>query len=510
MSGLRRRRPGSASETPALEDTSESTGLERPSESETRMVATEGRTAQVSPFWSERARAEAVLAAARPAGLDEAAERASSARGSDSTELRADTGRTGADETRAQARAEVDELQQVQLAGPFPIGEPRSFGPGGVVAPLASVEGPEVQARESLEYAVPQDHPEDARLGMRPGERLVVEKMRDLLHDLFNQNQRLIEQQQTLQGRVDKIEDDALNPTMHSASSGGLGMLLESLPSRVKDELVVTRGMTCANDIFRVLLAYQPGGLAERQRLIQHLTDPGQVHTAKECSDCLRKWHRWLTRSQDLSVSTPDAAVLLAGLDKLCQVVMDAHAQLSFRCSISRTQHQLDFCPTLQSVTAYARLLQAEMETLSLSGADVDLDHVKKKGRVAQFQKGGKNGSKNGDSTPRRKGSEHPPPNPPREDGAKGEGKGKCRFFLNKGDCRNGGACTAEHDQAKASQMRRCFNCGAEGHRVEACNRPKGDASKGAKGTGKAPRGESATSSSASGGGGQQASPQRG
>ena len=292
--------------------------------------------------------------------------------------------------------------------------------------------------------------------------------------------------------------------------SRALGMLLESLPSRVKDELVVTRGMTCANAIFRVLLAYQPGGLAERQRLIQHLTDPGQAHTAKECSDCLRKWHRWLTRSQDLSVSTPDAAVLLAGLDKLCQVVMDAHAQLSFRCSISRTQHQLDFCPTLQSVTAYARLLQAEMETLSLSGADVDLDHVKKKGRVAQFQKGGKDGSKNGDSTPRGKGFEPPPPNPLRDDGAKGEGKGKCRFFLNKGGCRNGGACTAEHDQAKASQMRRCFNCGAEGHRVEACNRPKGDASKGAKGTGKAPRGESATSSSASGGGGQQANPQGG
>ena len=233
MSGLRRRRPGSASETPALEDTSESTGLERPSESETRMVATEGRTAQVSPFWSERARAEAVLAAARPAGLDEAAEGASSARGSDSTELRADTGRTGADETRAQARAEVDELQQVQLAGPFPIGEPRSFGPGGVVAPLASVEGPGVQAQESLEHAVPQDHPEDARLGMRPGERLVVEKMRDLLRDLFDQNQRLIEQQQTLQGRVDKIEDDALNPTMHSASSGGQRDQLDALRSFV-------------------------------------------------------------------------------------------------------------------------------------------------------------------------------------------------------------------------------------------------------------------------------------
>ena len=233
MSGLRRRRPGSASETPALEDASESTGLERPSESETRMVPSEGRTAQVSPFWSERARAEAVLAAARPAGLDEAAERASSARGSDSTELRADTGRTGVGETRAQARAEVDELQQIQLVGPSPLGEPRSFGPGGVVAPLATTEGSGVQAQESHESDVPQVSPEDARLGMRPGERLVVEKTRDLLHDLFDQNQRLIEQQQTLQGRVDKIEDDALNPTMHSASSGGQRDQLDALRSFV-------------------------------------------------------------------------------------------------------------------------------------------------------------------------------------------------------------------------------------------------------------------------------------
>ena len=147
--------------------------------------------------------------------------------------LRADTGRTGADETRAQARAEVDELQQVQLAGPFPIGEPRSFGPGGVVALLASVEGPGVRAQESLEHAVLQDHPEDARLGMRPGERLVMEKMRDLLRDLFDQNQRLIEQQHNLQGRVDKIEDDALNPTMHSASSGGQRDQLDALRSFV-------------------------------------------------------------------------------------------------------------------------------------------------------------------------------------------------------------------------------------------------------------------------------------
>ena len=183
---------------------------------------------------------------------------------------------------------------------------------------------------------------------------------------------------------------DLLDPRLSRLEARALGMILESLPVRIKDELVVTKALTTTNAIYRILLAFQPGGLAERQKLISNLQEPGVASTARYCSDQLRRWHRWLSRALDLGVNPPDPAILLAGLDRLCSVVIGAHAQLSFRCNISRTQHQLDFCPTVTSVTAYARLLQAEMETLALSGSDPELEDapkLTKKQRAAALRK---------------------------------------------------------------------------------------------------------------------------
>ena len=53
------------------------------------------------------------------------------------------------------------------------------------------------------------------------------------------------------------------DPRYARLESRALGMLLEGVPDRIKDELVAIKGMTCANAVFRILLAYQPGGLGE-------------------------------------------------------------------------------------------------------------------------------------------------------------------------------------------------------------------------------------------------------
>ena len=180
---------------------------------------------------------------------------------------------------------------------------------------------------------------------------------------------------------------DLQDPRYARLEARALGMLIESVPARIKEELVVTRGMTCSNALFRILIAYQPGGLGERQKLIQSLTEPGVAVTAK-CADKLRKWHRWLARSRDVTIAVPDAAVLLSGLDKLSAGILGAHPQLSFRCSMSRTHHQLDFCPSVATVTAYARLLQAEMDTLAISGLDCEVsgDKSGKRARAARME----------------------------------------------------------------------------------------------------------------------------
>ena len=70
--------------------------------------------------------------------------------------------------------------------------------------------------RPSIEVDHPMPVQPSQHLGMRPGERLVVEKMKELLEDLYEQNQTLRQGQQTLLSRLERVENDA----MHSASSG--------------------------------------------------------------------------------------------------------------------------------------------------------------------------------------------------------------------------------------------------------------------------------------------------
>ena len=291
---------------------------------------------------------------------------------------------------------------------------------------------------------------------------------------------------------------DLLDPRLSRLEARALGMILESLPVRIKDELVVTKALTSPNAIFRILLAFQPGGLGERQKLISNLQEPGSAMSARHCSDQLRRWHRWFGRSQDLGVNPPDPAILLTGLDKLSQTVIAANPQVGFRCNISRTQHQLDFCPTVGTVTAYARLLQAEMETLALSGSDPDLEDdgpkLTKKQRAAALRKeqaaaakaapkaaaleaGQQGGGDGSNQAPAGKGG---------QGGGKGQGagqgtnaggvggaKGSCRFYSMKGGCKMGRNCWSYHDFGKASAESRCFNCGATDHRADACTRPK-------------------------------------
>ena len=202
--------------------------------------------------------------------------------------------------------------------------------------------------------------------------------------------------------------------------------------------------------------------------------------------------------------------------------MLAAHAQLGFGCNISRTQHQLDFCPTVTSVTRYARLLQAEMETLALlSGADVEIEpggEETKRQRAAALKKAEaaakavSKGSGN-DATPSpgdtslpqgsTQGSgSNPTPNSNQGKGGQGSGKsgsgssgnsggkGSCRFYAAKGGCKMGRNCWSMHDFGKASSEGRCFSCGSTEHRQDACTRPQGRKS-GQKDE-DAPRGESA------------------
>ena len=286
---------------------------------------------------------------------------------------------------------------------------------------------------------------------------------------------------------------DLSNPRFARLESRALSMLLESVPESIKQDMVVTRNLSCVNAIYRILITYQPGGLDERQRLIKGLAEPGQATTAKEAADLLRKWRRWLARFQGLGVSTPDAAILLGGIDKLASGIIQAHPQLSFRCSVARTQAQLDFNPTLDSVVAYAKHLQAEFEVLAVSGLEeptnpkkpklqrMEGENGRDKGKGKQEGKGSKgdtNGAGNGADSGKTG-----------KDNAKGGGK-PCGFYLTTKGCSKGRNCTFKHDFGKAKGEGRCFSCGSSEHRQQACTRPQGFGTTGGKDNGGKQKGE--------------------
>ena len=67
----------------------------------------------------------------------------------------------------------------------------------------------------------------------------------------------------------------------------------------------------------------------------------------------------------------------------------------------------------------------------------------------------------------------------------------RCMMFNSTGGCERGMSCTKQHDTLLPSSTR-CFNCGAEGHRLAECSRPRGKGTKkGEKGKGKGFKGKS-------------------
>ena len=69
-------------------------------------------------------------------------------------------------------------------------------------------------------------------------------------------------------------------------------LLLQAVPKSIKDEIIATRELTTAAILFRVMRAYQPGGLIEKSRLLEDLTMVPTTKSAQEVVAALRLWKR--------------------------------------------------------------------------------------------------------------------------------------------------------------------------------------------------------------------------
>ena len=228
------------------------------------------------------------------------------------------------------------------------------------------------------------------------------------------------------------------------------------------DELLASRQLTCVHAVYQVLKSFQPGGLAERTRLLEALQNPGAGQTAKEILEKLRTWTRHLSRAVTMGISVPDASILLRGLDCLCGNMLTKHQQVDFRMSVVRTKLALDHAPTQDHVSEFARALQSEFAMLALASADEGKGP--KNPKAAKLEGAEKAAGKGADGKP---GPGKGVPN--------GESPKKaCKSWFSSGGCSWGGKCKFLHEQTVTKGSGRCFWCSGLGHSKPSCPHREG------------------------------------
>ena len=265
-------------------------------------------------------------------------------------------------------------------------------------------------------------------------------------------------------------------------------LLLQALPQDLQTEAVSTRALSSSALVFLTMSRFQPGGTAEKSTILAYLTQPSADGPQGIVSNhaALRKWERLFRRCRELGLQAPDPSLLIRALDGLGKIINNKSHQAGFRLSSFRHEQQLDVCPTEAKALHYCQLLTAELETLLLayqdSGKQQRLSVLQgpsaKEGRETPSPKtpnpkapshkpAGKASPhvKPGSLTPK-----HVPTSAATQSGPLDD-KGICKFFSSPGGCRYGRSCVHPHSTL-SPQDDRCFNCGAVGHTMTACERP--------------------------------------
>ena len=244
-------------------------------------------------------------------------------------------------------------------------------------------------------------------------------------------------------------------------------MLLAAIPDSQREELVSSRRLSAMAILCSLLVAYQPGGLAEKELILRLLELPPEATSLADALTGLRRWTRWRRPAMDMGVSEPDPFLLLKGLNRIVKKPLEAHRELNFRISLARSTLQVDATPTSASITQFALHLQAEVEQVAhLEGGrrkesasekvfkdDLKVKGAKVKGLVADDTRGASNGD--GRPSEQNAGESSSPP--------------RCRFFLTDQGCRKGRERRFDHNQK--DEKRRCYGCGSIEHLASACPR---------------------------------------
>ena len=227
-----------------------------------------------------------------------------------------------------------------------------------------------------------------------------------------------------------------------------LAMLLSAIPEGIRCQLVASRQMTSASVLFRLYTQCQPGGAAERTKLLHLLVDSKMGNSAQDSLEWLRMWRRNLGRASELGVQLPDPLVLLGTLAKVADNLSKSSAQVAFRLNSVRQQLNLDGNPLMENLVVFAEHLHAEAEEMVLSSTS-SRSTTTSTVKAAAMNVSGDGGYKK----PYEKGSSSVRP---------------CRYWKTDGGCLKADQCTWAHTKLEPHEGR-CFRCSAPGHSKGDC-----------------------------------------
>ena len=139
-------------------------------------------------------------------------------------------------------------------------------------------------------------------------------------------------------------------------NSRAASMIVLALHENVRSEMVARRltGSTVSL-LFRLMTLYQPGGEAERSRILSNLQNPPEESEPQKAVEALRAWDRWLRRCRELSLATPDPTILSKGLTKMVRKIVEQNADMGFRTNLIKSTLQVDTRPTTSILWLSAR-----------------------------------------------------------------------------------------------------------------------------------------------------------
>ena len=240
-----------------------------------------------------------------------------------------------------------------------------------------------------------------------------------------------------------------------------LTLLLGTLQRQAKDDAVTHRISNVSGLLFRLHVLYAPGSSAERASILRHSEGTSGSANVTETVAALRRWRRHLQRAEEMHVAIPDPSVLLRAVELMAAKSLESHTEIKFRLSLSKSQLQLQYRPTVENVLKYYNHVLAELQQATPArqqgpqNTNANPDGTRLKGMNTS---GGAGTGESGSPT-RRTG-----------DVSATSGKVPCRYFASDNGCTKGQACKFDHTfPSKEAKRSRCWFCGSTKHVQKEC-----------------------------------------